>query len=216
MHRGSWEFGNDCAWGEPFDREYVNASVIPDDGFKFPWDVEGWLTFTEGRKLFELAKGKRVLEIGSYCGRSTVCLAQSAESVDSVDPHDGRGTAVQVNTYDRFLENMQRYGVDAKVTAHVSTARDYCRRPEILGHADQFDLIFIDGAHDYASVQSDIEDAMLVLADDGLLAFHDYRSAIDPDVTRSVNEFISAGAELVSTHDNLAVVRPPAAIPLEV
>ena len=37
--------------------------------------VRGWLTQAEGDKLARLAEGKKVLEIGSYCGRSTIAMA---------------------------------------------------------------------------------------------------------------------------------------------
>jgi predicted O-methyltransferase YrrM len=221
-HAGSVRYTNTYAWGEKtFDTEYVPESVViqltvrqPSNGFAFPHDVDGWLTQREGLALAELARGKSVLEIGSYCGKSTICLAQTAEAVMSIDPHDGRGTPRPRNTKDEFLANLARYGVDQKVNS--ARALTDIAIPE-------YDLIFIDGAHDYESVSSDIQKSLEKLAAGGLIAFHDYREhpgqydgRWDEGVTQAVNEFLSAGAELVSTHDSLAVVRPPAAIPLEV
>jgi predicted O-methyltransferase YrrM len=215
-HRGGMSFPNDQAWGtQPVDTAHVSESVVPEtdrDGFRFPYDVEGWLRPEEGKALWNLARGKRVLEIGSYCGLSTVCIASSAESVVSVDPHDGRGTAVQQNTLARFKENLERYGVSEKVFSIVGTIQ----ADTLSGGDDEFDLIFIDGAHDYESVRNDIACALEIVAPGGLLAFHDYRSPIDPGVAQAVDELLAAGGELLSTHATLAVVRPPAAVPLEV
>jgi predicted O-methyltransferase YrrM len=79
----------------------------------------------------------------------------------------------------------------------------------------EYDLAFIDGAHDVDSVRADIQKALAVLAHDGLIAFHDYSQG-DPGVMLAVNEFTDAGAEIISQHDSLAVVRIPAAILMEV
>lgn len=208
-HRGQCTFTNAIAYGEHFDTQYVNESILPkkiDGDFFFPEEVDGWLTIWEGRKLAELAKGKRVLELGSYCGRSTICIAQTAEHVVSIDPHDGRGTPNQTDTHDSFLANLSRYGI-TNVNSYRTTE---------IQEDEQFDLVFIDAAHDYENVSKDIERATAVLNDNGLLAFHDYRSPNDPGVTQAVDELLANGGEMISTTDSLAVVRPPAAILTEI
>jgi hypothetical protein len=219
-HRGPTEFHNTHAWGELFDSAYVPKSPLPEglpELFLFPADIEGWLGHDEGQALAELAKGKRVLEIGSYCGLSTVCLARTAEHVVAVDPHDGRGTACPGNTLPALRANLSRYGVAEKVEVVVGTLAS----PEIAEIVDRrapFDVAFIDGAHDAESVAEDIAEACSRLAPDGLLAFHDYGSPIDPDVTATVDDLISSGAEMLTITGTVAVVRPPAETfsPLEV
>lgn len=168
----------------------------------FPEDVGGWLSESEGQRLADLARGKRVLEIGSYMGRSTICMAQTAKSVTCIDPFDGRGTPEKVNTKPRFDTNLERYGI-TNVTAHVGTTAEVA--PQLSG---QFDLVFIDGAHDYRSVNKDIYWAGKLLAPGGLLAFHDYRRPIDPEVTAAVDDYISHGATLLDLTDTVATVRP--------
>jgi hypothetical protein len=212
-HRGSANFTNTRPWGKPFDVDYVTASQIPaqrHDKFRFPHEVIGWLTVREGRALWELARGKRVLEVGSYFGRSTICLAQSAAHVVSIDPHDGRGTAVPLSTLDGLRENVTRY----KLAERVEIIVEAFDTAQLTGRC--FDVAFIDGAHDYESVRADIHRVSDVLAPSGLIVFHDYQNGTDDGVDQAVDEFLSSGAELVSKHDSLAVVRPPAAIPLEV
>lgn len=214
-HRGGMSFSNSYAWGDEFDKAWGECSAIPEvdtEGFRFPHDVLGWLSFDEGKALWQLAKGKKVLEIGSYAGRSTICLAQSAESVVAVDPHDGRGTAAPQNTLPLIEANLARYGVAENVVIRTEPLV----AAELAHVDDEFDVAFIDGAHDLESVQNDIACALCVLAPGGLIAFHDYGSGRDPGVKQAVNELLAAGGELISTHDTLAVVRPPAAIPLEV
>jgi hypothetical protein len=55
-----------------------------------------------------------------------------------------------------------------------------------------------------------------LLAPGGLLAFHDYKRQGDPGVEQAVDDLLLDGGKLLSLTDTLAVVRPPAEIPLEV
>jgi predicted O-methyltransferase YrrM len=207
-HRGEVDFPNYVdPWpnnpgAQAFDVEAVKASPVPG---AFPAEIAGWLTPKEGKALADLSRGKRVLEIGSYCGLSTVCIARVAESVTAIDYFDGRATPVPTSTREAFDKNIARYGLEDKVTA--------CH-PDVPLEGE-YDLAFIDGAHDVDSVRADIQKALAVLAHDGLIAFHDYSQG-DPGVMLAVNEFTDAGAEIISQHDSLAVVRIPAAILMEV
>jgi predicted O-methyltransferase YrrM len=207
MHQGEMHFSNEQPWGsQAFDRESVRVSPVPN---AWPFDIHGWLKPEEGKTLAELARGNRVLEIGSYCGLSTICMARTAEHVTAVDYFDGRGTPNPRDTLDEFKANIHRYGVSEKV--RICHPDDPYPLPE-------YDLAFIDGAHDYPSVSADIERTLAVLAPGGVLAFHDYRRPVYPDhgVDQAVDELLANGGELLSVHETLAVVRPPAAIPLEV
>ena len=220
FHDGEQTFTNTSPWGDAFDQEYVKQSLIPETGphgFEFPYDVGGWLSYEEGTTLGELATGKRVLEIGSYQGRSTVCLAQMAKEVVAIDPHTGEATGRPMDTLATLKANLRKHNLD-NVEIVVSTTAEVVDE-DLLG---QFDLVFIDGAHDRQSVQYDLEFALRRLAPGGLLAFHDYRKfpgefdgRWDPGVSETVDEFLATGAKLISTHATLAVVKPPADILME-
>jgi predicted O-methyltransferase YrrM len=155
----------------------------------------------EGSVLANLSAGKRVMEIGSYCGRSTICIARLAQSVLAVDYFDGRSTPQPGDTRAEFLSNLARYGVSDKVsTAHPEAKID-----------GPFDLVFIDGNHDREFVEADISKALAAISPNALLVFHDYETS-HAGVTEAVNQLLANGGELVSRHDSLAVVRPPAAM----
>jgi SAM-dependent methyltransferase len=207
-HRGSFTFPNDRAWGESFDSAWIAASPLPEstpERFVMP-DITGWLRWEEGRELARLARGKRVLEIGSYYGLSTVCLGRMAWSVVALDWWDGRGTAERRYTLDEFVRNIERFGLKGVVSWGT---------PDMLpGFDADFDLVFVDGAHDRASVESDIERVLTLLAPGGLIAFHDYNSHADPGVAEAVDALISRGGEMVCLTESLAVV-DPAALTLE-
>lgn len=90
----------------------------------------------------------------------------------AIDPHtaesDNLATQSAVPTFAEFRDNIRRAGVDDLVVPMVMTsaqaARDFDRPIE---------LIFIDGAHDYASVTLDFELWFPRVVDGGAIAFHD-------------------------------------------
>lgn len=211
---GDWE--TDLAYQSIRRTGFFVPAAAEGPDFRFPADVPGWLTETEGRALARMARGKDVLEIGSWCGRSTVCLAQTARRVVAVDPHDSRATLPEAeDTWPRFLGSLGRYGVAERVEARRGTSAAVL--PDLAADGERFDLAFIDGAHDYANVARDADLATAVLKPGGLLAFHDYRTRPgehdgrwDPGVTLTVDELCERGGGLLGCWGTVALVRPPA------
>lgn len=168
----------------------------------FPRDVAGWLTETEGAALSRLAENKAVFEIGSYCGKSSICIAQTAKHLYCVDPFDGRGTPEPRECFGDFLANITRYGVRDKITYYRATSSETELPCKV-------DLAFIDGAHDARSVSNDVTHAIRHLNSGGLLAFHDYNRHSKGGVTATVNKLIEAGGKAVSQHESVLVLDPP-------
>jgi predicted O-methyltransferase YrrM len=132
-------------------------------------DVPGWLTDEEGEALYELARactGEGVIvEIGSFKGKSTVCLglgSQAGASVPiyAIDPHQER--------FPEFKTNVGRAGIDELVLPVPSLSQQA---------ADDFDepieLLFVDGSHEYDLVLEDFEKWVPKVVDGGWVAFHD-------------------------------------------
>lgn len=216
-HEGEIEFTNTQPWGSlAFDNESPirgrRTSPVPN---AFPREIDGWLLPEEGKVLAELARGKRVLEIGSYCGLSTIYIARTAEHVTAVDYWDGRGTPNPRDTLATFNANIERYGLTEKVKAFRADELWHGSLDEIR-FSGPFDLVFIDADHAYEAVTADIEFAASKLAPGGLLAFHDYKHPSHPGVEQAIDDLLIDGGEILSTHETVAVVRPPVRIPLEV
>lgn len=172
--------------------------------WQFPQDVRGWLTPAEGLALSELSFDKAVLEIGSFCGLSTICMAQTAEIVHAVDPFDCRATPHEGDgsTLEEFTRNVERYGVGNRVIYHKGTSgivNDKLRDKTV-------DLVFIDGNHSRKAVLFDAKVAKRVLRPGGLAAFHDYKSPHDPEVVEAVDELIANGARLVRVVGTIVVL----------
>ena len=143
--------------------------------------IDGWLFEGEARLLFELARGAKpgggIVEIGSWKGKSTVCLAKGSEAgprlkVYAIDPHTGssehQAEGGRVWTFDEFKENIRRSGVDDLVVPILKGSTQAAADFDV-----PVSLLFIDGAHDFASVKADFEAWFPKLVDGGVVAFHD-------------------------------------------
>src|SRR3954449_13303225 len=133
-------------------------------------DIPGWLTDEEGEALFDLARectGKGVIvEIGSWKGKSTVCLglgSQTGASVPifAVDPHAD-------HRFGDFKENVERAGIAGLVTPIPSLSQ-----PAADDFHEPIELLFVDGSHEEALVREDFDKWVPKVVDGGWVAFHD-------------------------------------------
>ncbi len=134
---------------------------------RLDWDavsrVDGWLTRSEGELLYALS-GRipqgAIVEIGSWMGKSTICLAMGARAetkVYAIDPHVGstkNQTAAGgcIWTFEQFKENLARFGILDRVVPIVDFSGNVGRTWD-----KPIGLLFIDGAHDLSSVEMDFD-----------------------------------------------------------
>ena len=151
--------------------------------------VEGWMTDAQARRLWDRARavrsGGRIVEIGSYRGRSAIILGRAAASdveVIAIDPHAGndRGPQEIHGTIDegeadhqQFLANLAHAGVQDRVR-HVRAPSQEAGAQV----ADPIDLLYIDGAHRFGPARADIKEWGARVADDGSMLIHDSFSSI--------------------------------------
>ena len=160
---------------------------------------EGWLTEAEAATLAELAKGRLVVEVGSWLGRSTVCMARTAKLVVAVDHHHGPPYDGEGSTLIRFLANLAQHEIHnvVPVLADSVIALSMLQR--------RFDLAFIDGGHETPDVIRDGLAAWGVVVAGGHLAFHDYgqHDGVRPAVEELCRRW---GARVESRTESLAIV----------
>lgn len=123
----------------------------------------GWLTEGEAKVLWDYAHG-RILEVGSYCGRSTYLLAHRGEVI-SVDPFDNFDTGDMTGDgiYKEFLENTK----DLPVTNYKMKIEEW--KPEPV------DFAFLDGDHTYQGTRDQIIAAIACHPE--YIAIHDYSNS---------------------------------------
>lgn len=150
----------------------------------------GWLSGEEANYLADLAIGKRVLELGSYLGRSTVAIARMAQVVYAVDWHRGDEGAGFKDTLNGFLQNLTRYKVADKVVPII-------QRTEVVSRSGlgRFDLVFVDGAHDPSSVERDSIWALSAVNDQGIVIWHDWDMPGVRSAARQAVEFMEKSGD---------------------
>lgn len=167
--------------------------------------IEGWLGEDEAdlliattwKTLTELPPVHAVVEIGSYCGRSTVVLASVVKAicaqtkVYAIDPHTGkvgsqdRGLYETMPTMEKFQQNIASAGLAdvveliPKYSFEVLWDRPIC-------------LLLIDGLHDYTNVSRDFFHFEPWIVAGAYIAFHDY-AGYYPGVKRFVDEILRLG-----------------------
>lgn len=143
--------------------------------------ISSSLTEREAAWLNQAAHMKRVLEVGTAYGFSTICLAETASFVVTVDPHDTHASLDAMRSYLRI------YGVEHKVL--VVVARSDVALPEF--DAESFDLAFIDGDHTGPGLTYDISQARRLVRPGGQIAIHDYGEDTCPDVAPTIERLVS-------------------------
>jgi predicted O-methyltransferase YrrM len=132
-------------------------------------DIQGWM-FTE--ELDWLGKQARshlkILEIGSHHGRSARRIADNTDGALRCVDIWGDEAALT-----GFKLNLGDHISSGKVIMHRGMAHDILAR-DFVAMGIKFDWIFIDAAHDYANVSSDIRDSLPLLEPGGILSGHDY------------------------------------------
>lgn len=137
---------------------------------KLDWtEIGGWLTVAEGRVLQSLAMGKRVLELGTWKGRSAICMAQTADFVACVDHFRGDRNSGPADTRIEFLANLKRAGVEDRVGWIACTAGE-C---EAYLHPWSIDLAYVDVEHSEAATIEALGVARRNVKPGGVIAWHD-------------------------------------------
>jgi MMP 1-O-methyltransferase len=169
--------------------------VIPDDLRERAISAKGFMPTDEGDALFAAAvragtqlPGLPFLEVGTYCGKSTIWLGGAARACSTVvftvdhhrgseenqagwDHHDPTLVDPQVGRMDTlpvFRRAVYDAGVEDCVVAIVGQS------PVVARHwQTPLSFLFIDGGHGVEPARADYEGWTPHVADGGLLAIHD-------------------------------------------
>ena len=220
---GRSEFVEAFGVGEPGECDFHGPLVVQvgptgrsrrvseDDIFHFPYAVEGYLDPEEGRSLFRLALETPpdgvIVELGSYKGKSAICLAQAGRRLYCVDSFEGEPENPyadpdhRAGCYREALEaNLKRY----VPTARVTTIQNNTAACGFTYAGDPVNLLFVDAAHDEASVRADVEAWLPHIAPDGVLAFHD---SDFEGVAAVIDDLLGDGWEITHAQGSLAAMK---------
>lgn len=151
--------------------EALCAATLPGGGslFRVLSGVNGYLYPQEAVFLYQLARKAPgeglIIEIGSFHGKSTLCLAIGARPrktpVVSIDPH--------INGSEPLLRyNLRRFEQEDMIDVRVESSLDVA-----AGWETPARIVFIDGAHDLPSIEADVEAWLPHIVPGGFLLIHD-------------------------------------------
>ena len=154
--------------------------------------MEKHLSFLAGRPNLNF------LEIGSCEGQSALwfiktILTHPTSKITCIDPHDenpnnwyhssknSHRLRTTKTTYELFRSNiLDKY--EEKVTYHRS--RSWEVLPTIKS---KFDLIYVDGAHDFSNIYIDGKFSMSLLKEDGIIMFDDHWEIEECETFQAIN-----------------------------
>lgn len=149
------------------------------------------------KQLLPQVKPRRILEIGSYEGRSACffieqCAAEAPLELHCIDSWEGgiehqKGAiaeAVMSDVERRFDANTlfaaSQVPHEVKLVKHKTLSHPALAKLIASGEKSSFDLIYIDGSHQAPDVLADAVLAFPLLRVGGLMAFDDYLWHIEP------------------------------------
>jgi MMP 1-O-methyltransferase len=154
--------------------------------------TKGFMPEHEGEALFRAALDHAglgpIVEVGTYCGKSTLYLAEAARrcgtKVVTVDHHRGSEehqpgweyhdpelmdqVSGRFDTLGAFREAMTASGLEAHIVAVLGTSMDLARLWGVPAG-----LVFIDGGHSDEAARTDLREWSGHVAPGGVLAIHD-------------------------------------------
>jgi predicted O-methyltransferase YrrM len=153
-----------------------------DEGWRLARQARGYLSENEARCLMiaaalSPAAGANV-EIGSFMGRSTICLAHICKRyglgrIVAIDPHSSPSTTdpdlgTETTSYDQFLANLRNAKLEDQVEPRVGYSTD------IAGSwLESIRFLWIDGDHTYEGARADVRLYKRHLSPGALVLMHD-------------------------------------------
>jgi hypothetical protein len=172
--------------------------------------INGWLTPLEAIGLYktahQLPKNSVVVEIGSWQGKSTFCLAKGIRSgkIYAIDPFNAdAGFDIQSekdylggksggDLLTIFQNNIKRLNMASKIVAKKGYSYDF---PDEF---NSINFLFIDGDHSIEGCKNDYKLYAHKVVKGGFIAFHDYykdRAELGP--THVINQIINKSNDFV-------------------
>jgi hypothetical protein len=162
----------------------------------------------------ELDSGDRVVEIGSFHGRSMIMLAHAAPAgveLIAIDPHGGNDRGPQEiegfedearRDFEQFHANLERAGVASRVQ-HLRKFSD-AALDDVPGSVT---LLYIDGAHRYQPALADIRRWGDKVVDGGTMLIHDSFSSVGVTLALLSSTFFGADFRYVGRSGSMTEYR---------
>lgn len=141
----------------------------------------------------------KLLEIGSYMGESTFIFASHMifDEIHCIEPFDKDGNIELFNEMsDRTWDEVKReFWTNTRHWDNISLHNDFSYNIHDNFADESFDVIYIDGGHEYAQVMRDLELYYPKLKPGGIICGHDYAFNF-PELVKAVDKFFGKQPEM--------------------
>lgn len=146
-------------------------------------EIQGWLDIIEGQVLQELCHNKGVLEVGSYKGRSSVCIAEVANFIDCVD-HFRQGEKGRLNRQEsddlitKFIENTMPYN---HLNLYIESFNEFSN----FSTPKSYDVVYYDAGKSRTAITQFLN-WLVEHTYKGILIIHNYQ--VHKEITKQVDK----------------------------
>jgi predicted O-methyltransferase YrrM len=178
-----------------------------------PYDlnIDGWMYETELQQIEKLSKmvpkNGVIVEVGSFCGRSSVCMAMTADPSITIYCYDyffnsiHNSEGIIIDTWDFFKKNTKEFTNIIPVRGECPTETKYTNLKEI-------DLLFLDALHKNPSDWDIISYFLPFIKKGGIIAGHDFHTTQEfenpfPDVNHNVKRLHKMFNSEIIVHDRV-------------
>ena len=165
--------------------------------------------------IIKAYRSRNILEIGTNDGFSSLNWAanlcdgdSSLQTVDlPVDHSPAERTQIAANACDP--QAVGRLFRDTPEASRIKQVFGDSRALDWASLGAPFDMIFIDGCHEYEFARSDSLNALHNISPGGVIFWHDY--GLIPDVSAAVDELVTEGPIFAIKGTRMAAYRKPSA-----
>lgn len=145
-----------------------------------PEELTDFIFFLKDYERKNRKKITKFLEVGFNAGKANTILNKffNFEQIVAIDNFSADTSSTDL------MANLRR-----KNLALICGNSDKKENLEIIKKFKPFDLIFIDGSHEYDDVKKDLSNYYKMLSSHGILVAHDIHSLEHPGVNKAWNEF---------------------------
>ena len=199
--------------------------VFPDELEKGEIKLENFLGHWGNVSIEELCKiclivkwlkPRRILEMGTYNGMTTLQMALNAPSdciTYTLDLSAKQAAEVKLGKLDDLVANHFKDKFQTTTGSYFAGRGDVAIE-QLWGDTATYDyskikgsldLVFVDAAHDYMNKKIDCERAFSMLSSSGVIIWHDFAQVANPEVTKCIAEFAKDHRIFHLRNTNLAV-----------
>lgn len=157
----------------------IGSKLTKENIIKLANSVDGMISEKEQGFMIDIVKeipSGSIVEIGSYCGKSTILLACASKmhnksNIISIDSHE-IDYFYELTLKELFWENITKAGIKDKVNLINKKSEEAVKELK-----ESISLLFIDGDHSFEGVKKDYENFKKQIVKNGYLLFHDYADA---------------------------------------